>query len=825
MNFRPVFLALFLLFVITSGVQAQGAVELVVVKNESVSFTVQSRFEPYLGQAPSDGAIDIVEDPVFNYTITYTPSTDFIGDDGLLLVSFPFDQSIAFQNYEFKVREAFIRANHDFASTAAGTPVSIAPLANDSTNFGALSLTAVPITNAGTAEIVGSDIIFTPAEGFVGLTDLNYSVCTVGGTCTLGTVSINVAPPATASGTDTVRVFTTREKAQYIFAPQDAVSLNEPLSGTMITRDGVMAYLPDAGFAGDEFLTYSLPGSEQQTEQQTVYHVTVLDITPNTFAADDQVYTPANTSRTFNVLHNDLYSVFADCVVFGAPQFGTLREDTPNGQVTYTPPAGWTGVDQFTYSSKSFNCEGEPEVATAYVFVSNFEPLATESQLTAPEGAPLVVTYDAPGGGDIQWSVVTPPTSGTLVRDPLNGHLSYLPGVGSAGSTERFVLAYCLNPAADGNCQFATEVAVDVTVTPPATNACDAVHCVWPGDTNNDGVVDVGDLLPIGLAMGESGIPRLEGSAAWSPQFAEDWAQSTPDGVNLKHVDADGDQYITAADTAVVMANMGLGHRLRPKPQTFATFQLSLRGAVVFEPGDMVVLDLVAGNNAVIVEDVYGIRWPFVYDQAIIDAESVQVSYLEDSWISYDSPILSLASNDPEAGRLETAMTRTSLDGVAGFGKIATLSAVIVEDVYGIRGTTTEEPLTVTLGAAEGVAAVMSGTGNVNAATVEPLTLTITPKPATPVNDFTPADATAYLEGKLLTFPNPTTGQLTVHLNGQQQFSALQLSDMTGRVLRVEEGLQTNHRTLQLDNLPDGVYLLTITTGAGVVNRKIELLR
>lgn len=824
MNLRPGYLAtLFLLLFAATGVNAQAVTELITIKNELVSFEVQSRFEPYVGQAPSDGTVEIEEGAVFNYTITYTPDQGFVGDDGMLLVYFPFDQSIAFEQYEIQVLEAFVKANHDFAATTANAPVTISPLLNDSTNIGTLQLTGVPITNAGVAEVIDDQIVFTPAPGFSGLTDLNYTICTDGNACALGTISVNVAPAPGSASVDTVRVFTTREESQYIFAPEDAVALGDPEHGDVLLHDGVMAYQPHADFVGEEFLAYSLPDGGATT----VFHVTVLDLQPNNFAVEDRQYTPINTAQTFNVLYNDLYSVFADCVTFGAPRYGTLTENVPNGEVTYTPPENWSGVDQFTYSSKAFNCEGEAELATVYIFVSNFSPADNETKITVPEGAATDLTYDVPGG-DVSWSVIDEPTRGVVAVSPVTGKINYQPNVGTAGQVDAFTLSYCLNENENGECQFSTLVEVEVAITPADPNACSDEDCVWPGDTNNDGVVDVGDLLPIGLAMGQTGVPRSEGSEAWSPQYAEDWSQNELNGVNLKHVDADGDQVITAADTAVVMSNLGLGHRLRAEVQNFTTFQLSLVGPTVVEPGDLVVLDLIAGANAVIVEDVYGIRWPFVYDNNVVDPSTVGIDFGEDSWISYDSPIMGVSTNNPEMGRMEAAVTRTNGQGISGFGPIATVNAVIVEDVYGIRpdagSTTADESFTVTFGGGEG-AAVMSASGHMDAVTVNPLTVTVNPQPATDVAGFTPDDASIYLDGKLIAYPNPTGGNLTVHLNGQQQFSALQVTDMTGRVLLSEQGLSTNHRDISLAQMPNGIYTLTITTDAGVVNRKIEVLR
>ncbi|MEM9261048.1 MAG: Ig-like domain-containing protein, partial [Bacteroidota bacterium] len=424
----------------------------------------------------------------------------------------------------------------------------------DFSNVGDLELMAAPVVNAGMAEVVNGEILFTPAPGFIGLTDLNYVSCAMG-VCDLGTVSVNVLPTAGQAGGDTLRVFTS-SRGQFIFAPEGATPLTTPVNGSVIDSNGVMAYVPNEDFLGDEFLTYAVEG----VAEPLVFHVTALDVMPNVFAEEDRGYTTPDQSTTLNVLHNDLYSVFADCVTFGAPRFGSITEGNATGEVTYTPPPGWSGVDQFTYSSKAPGCEGEAELETVYIFVSNFAPAADENQLTTSAGTPLSLTYDVPGG-TADWSVVAPPSVGTLVPD-VDGHLTYLPPATAAGQIDNFTLRYCLNVDEEGNCEFSADVPVSVTITAENPNACIGADCVWPGDTNNDGVVDVSDLLPIGLAMGKSGSPRLSlEPGGWSAQDGEDWG-SELNGFDLKHIDANGDQIISSLDTQVVMANLGLAHRL-----------------------------------------------------------------------------------------------------------------------------------------------------------------------------------------------------------------------------------------------------------------------
>lgn len=825
MNLRQLKLVLlFLLTVVISDVSAQGFEELQVVRNLPASYEFFSRFAPVMGRQPEHGTVELEEGPTSFYTLTYTPDNDYLGSDDMLLVSFPFQVNVAFTEFNISVVEARITANHDLATTVAGQSVSIAVLENDTSNVGELSLVSVPITNAGTAEIVDGQVVFTPAPGFSGLTDLNYVICTYG-VCDLGTVSINVSPDAANATGDTIRVFTTRDQPQFIFAPIDATPTGEPVSGSMISIEGVMAYQPNENFVGDEFLAYTSPGSAAAT----VYHISVLDLDVNEFAVEDRAYTPVEGTTTLNVLHNDLYNVLADCISFGAPQFGTLTETTRKGEVVYTAPEGWSGVDQFTYSSMPPGCDGEPELQTVYVFVSNFAPAEEETTLTTPAGTPVRLTYDAAGGA-ATWSVVSPPSFGTVITDPLTGALSYLPLATAVAETDEITLAYCLNEDAFGNCEYATQVTITVNVTAEDTNACIDEDCVWPGDTNNDGVVDVGDLLPIGLAMGSNGTPRLsDDPSGWSAQYGEDW-DTDLNGLNHKYIDANGDQVISSLDTQVVMANLGLQHRLRAEQQAFTTFELSLSGPLDAEPGDHVILDINAGNNVVIVEDVFGFRFSFDYDVNTVDPASVAVEFDEGSWMSYDSPILSLTNNRPEEGTINTAVTRTSSDGISGFGRVGTLGVVIVEDVFGffdeydgpVSGASGE--ITTIIGSGDNGQA-MNAAGHLDAVRVNPYQLKIKRQPATQVGEFAPVEANAYLDDKLLAYPNPTDGQLIVHLNGQQQFSALQLTDLTGRVVRSEEGLNTNHRELSLTNLANGMYTLTITTADGVVNRKIEVLR
>lgn len=85
---------------------------------------------------------------------------------------------------------------------------------------------------------------------------------------------------------------------------------------------------------------------------------------------------------------------------------------------------------------------------------------------------------------------------------------------------------------------------------------------IWPGDADNNGIVDTRDISIIGLFFddgGESGrirgFSRKPASTAWAPQTALAW-----DSVRVTYVDADGSGKVDINDLLVVYANFSKTH-------------------------------------------------------------------------------------------------------------------------------------------------------------------------------------------------------------------------------------------------------------------------
>jgi hypothetical protein len=829
-------LSLFLaLFWLPFFAKAQVAIPLVTYEDVPVTYGTVSLLKPDLAVAPSNGEITWEEDPVSFWTLTYTPDPGFLGQDFFRILNYPVSGGFSILQFTVTVTEAEIIANHDYVYLASGNPIAIDVLANDYSSTGVKQINAIPVVNGGSATIDNDQISFTPAPGFRGLADLNYVVCNEIGTCAVGTVSIGVKGSGTVATADTLRIYPKREAEQLIFVPDDYTLVAPgPLHGTYDPTTDIPTYTPDPDYVGPDELIFS-----DGSDRELVFQVEVLDLEEQQFTDDDQFYTLVGRPLTVNVLADDLYGSLAGCFGYTeqSEKGGTISAvaGSANGTISYTPPPGFQGVDQFRYRAFPPLCNGEAEWATVYVIVSNFEPGASRFELKARKATPQVINYDIPAPNfsfslgsntpDLGEVIFLSGTVDTVIQNTVvrgENLLLYVPDANVASGSDEFEITYCLQDGATGNadCLLSKTVKVSVEIQDIAVETAPlcATDCVWPGDANEDGRVDLADLLTIGRYIGALGPTRESAGAGWFGQVAGDW------GTVPAAADANGDGIVSAADTAVVLAHLDEAHTLQSYDLSFAPFEVNLvaqdpMALINMEPGDYIVFDVVLGTDEEPAEDVYGFTLPFAYDNNFFKEESIEFFFEDaDCWASYDSPILALQRNNLQ-DFAEMAYTRTSGNPISGKGTVAQLT-IGVEDVIPTREGW-DSPAEVTIGG--GVATVINSSGDRNAVRINPVTLLINP-PSKEDDVVQPATATAaYLDGKLLAYPNPTRDRLTVHLNGQLEFEQLIVSDMSGRELIRQSGLQTNHRELSLAQLPDGIYTLTVITADGVVNRLIKV--
>jgi len=79
---------------------------------------------------------------------------------------------------------------------------------------------------------------------------------------------------------------------------------------------------------------------------------------------------------------------------------------------------------------------------------------------------------------------------------------------------------------------------------------------VFPGDCNNDGIVDLSDVSYNSFLIGSVGPPRPNATTDCSLQLAPDWSIIIA-GINAKHSDCDGNGIIDNIDYQIILMNYG----------------------------------------------------------------------------------------------------------------------------------------------------------------------------------------------------------------------------------------------------------------------------
>ncbi len=207
----------------------------------------------------------------------------------------------------------------------------------------------------------------------------------------------------------------------------------------------------------------------------------------------------------------------------------------------------------------------------------------------------------------------------------------------------------------------------------------DIDNCVWPGDTNEDQLVNAADLLNIGLTNGNFGPARPSpGITEWFTQPAILWLENIgTTSLNSMFADCNGDGVIDAADVLVVEQNEGLSHL------SFTSEEDVYRsvGAPLFvdlEPnyleGTAHDIDIVLGDTEDPGQNVYGLAFQIKYDPIITNITAG--TFAEQGWMSEDgSTVWDLEFLDADLGLMDVSIVRTDGQSINGTGPIATFKS------------------------------------------------------------------------------------------------------------------------------------------------------
>lgn len=431
--------------------------------------------------SPANGTASLLD----SGNVRYTPNAAFSGTD-----SFTYTLSDGAVESVGQVTIVVTAVNvapvavADELFLSAGTSGEFNLLANDTDADGnPLRIVSVTSPANGDATLLDNGVVrYAPDSGFSGSDSFTYTISD-GAIESVGQVSVvvtavNVAPVAVAD-----ELFVSAgTSGEFNLLSNDTdsdgdalsvVSVSSPANGD-VTRldDGVVRYTPDSGFSGTDSFSYTISDGALESVGQVSIVVSSVNAPP--IAVDDVRSTEEDDPVGIQVLANDS-DPDGDSLtlsVLSQPANGGASVTRTGDVIVYSPAAGFSGTDSFTYQISDGN--GGVAVATVTVTVtnSNAPPTAVDDAAQLLQGQTTSVSVLAndtdPDGDALTVSLLTPPTNGTAVVQADNS-IAYTPLPAFSG-TDSIVYSVADGSGGTATATVALTVSAVIVNNPPIAN-------------------------------------------------------------------------------------------------------------------------------------------------------------------------------------------------------------------------------------------------------------------------------------------------------------------------------------------------------------------
>lgn len=338
-------------------------------------------------------------------------------------------------------------------------------------------------------------------------------------------------------------------------------------------------------------------------------------------------------------------------------------------------------------------------------------------------------------------------------------------------------------------------------------DSCAATSNVWPGDTNLDLIANNIDVLNIGLAFGETELPRPMASTNWWPQPMTNWSQDFITGVNHKHADTNGDGVVTIADDTTILYNYNYSHP--PLLAPHASSDRSTADLYLVAQYDTVGMlatvefAVMLGQLSVPIDSIYGIAYSLSYD-AELTYQPMTVNY-DPSW--FGNPTTNLFSFEKafhSDGYIDLAVSKDDHANSAGSGQIGKGIIVTTDNLSGIYSVLHVDIYDVVAVTASGSFLNLSVAGDSVAIYV-------------PNIGMKEID----LQSTIKAYPNPSTGNVSIS-SKVYPIEVIKISNVFGQEIYSTQ-VQSLNTSLDMSAFENGVYMISVTTEKGTINKRITL--
>jgi len=189
-------------------------------------------------------------------------------------------------------------------------------------------------------------------------------------------------------------------------------------SGTGTSK--AIGYMPNANYSGSDTFTVLVSDGNGGTDMIAV-NVTVEPVNDAPVANAQSVTTAEETAKALTLTGSDVEGSTLSYAIVVGPSHGTLTGTAPD--VTYTPAAGYAGLDSFTFTANDGTVDSAPATVSVTVTPVNHAPVANAQSTDAPQGVAKALTLsgsDVDAGTTLTYVIVTSPAHGTLSGAPPN---------------------------------------------------------------------------------------------------------------------------------------------------------------------------------------------------------------------------------------------------------------------------------------------------------------------------------------------------------------------------------------------------------------------
>jgi VCBS repeat-containing protein len=218
-----------------------------------------------------------------------------------------------------------------------------------------------------------------------------------------------------------------------------AARASDPSHGTVsVNADGTFTYTPAAGYTGPDSFTYT--ASDGTLQDTGTVSITVTAVTNHPPVAVDDAYSVPQDSvlNGSSVLANDSDPDSDPLTAAKAsnPSHGTVTMNA-DGTFTYTPAAGYSGPDSFTYTASDGTLQDTGTVSITVSAATDHAPVAvgdaySVAQGTVLSGSSVLANDSDPDGDPLTAAKASDPSHGAVTMNA-DGTFTYMPAAGYSG--------------------------------------------------------------------------------------------------------------------------------------------------------------------------------------------------------------------------------------------------------------------------------------------------------------------------------------------------------------------------------------------------------